>query len=116
MRIEIDLKVHYDSESGKAEVKSIKVTSGPAPFQAEIESAAAAAVAKESLPTPAATHINEARHLAAQLSIDDSHITDAFSRRPAGRVVEVLKWIKKRKATEAIRNPVGLFHTLVAKD
>jgi hypothetical protein len=116
MRFQIDLKIHYDSESGKAEVKSIKVASGPQPFQAAVESARDE-VSRESLPESTAPNIlSEARHLAGQLGIDEIHITDALSRRPQGRVIEVLRWMKKRRAVEAIRNAVGLFHTLVAKD
>lgn len=116
MRFQIDLKIHYDSESGKAEVKSITVGSGPAPFQAAVESIKEG-IGRESLPESTAPAVlTEARHLAAQLGIDELHITDALSRRPQGRVLEVLRWMKKRRAVEAIRNAVGLFHTLVAKD
>jgi hypothetical protein len=116
MRIEIRLKVLYDSETGKAEVKAISVSSGASAFGEEIATAAAAHDA-ESLPIDTGGKcLTEARHLADQLGIDESHVTDAFARRPPGRVVEVLRWMKKRRTTEAIRNAVGLFHTLVARD
>lgn len=116
MRFQIDLKIHYDSESGKAEVKSVKVASGPQPFAQAIESSGEE-MTRESLPqSPPGNVLAEARHLAGLLGIDESHVTDALSRRPQGRVLEVLRWMKKRRTVEAIRNPVGLFHSLVTKD
>lgn len=43
-------------------------------------------------------------------------VEQALKHRPAGRVLEVLKWIRSRRTTTQIRNVSSLFASLVSKD
>lgn len=45
-----------------------------------------------------------------------SDVEQALGTRPAGRVLEVLKWIKARRTTTQIRSVPSLFWSLVSKD
>lgn len=69
-------------------------------------------VASDSRPHPAAA---EARVLAGLLEIRED-VEQALTTRPAGRVLEVLKWIRSRRGTTAIRSVPSLFWSLVARD
>jgi hypothetical protein len=57
----------------------------------------------------------EARILGGMLEIR-SDVEQALGTRPAGRVLEVLKWIRTHRASNKIRSVPSLFWSLVNKD
>lgn len=58
---------------------------------------------------------HESRIIAGLLEIRQD-VEQALTRRPPGRVLEVLKWIRARRSTTNIRSVPALFWSLVSKD
>lgn len=126
MRIRIVTTVVIDTETGEAvskatyQVEGHEAGLGPALAQAAAALTRSTPVAAgddtESL-APSRDHpaAKEARIMGGLLEIRDD-VEKALGMRPAGRVLEVLKWIRQRRGTTQIRSVPSLFWSLVAKD
>jgi hypothetical protein len=54
--------------------------------------------------------------LAHLIGLPREELDMAMAKRPAGRVMEVLEWIRGRKQKETIRNVTAMFWSVVSKD
>jgi hypothetical protein len=126
MRIRIVTTTFIDTETGEASSTSVWKLEGQEQNLGSHIHQAAAALAR--LPTPpvvtqtesleeprAHPAAKEARLLGGLLEIRDD-VEVALGQRPAGRVLEVLKWMRAKRGKETIRNPQSLFWSLVSKD
>jgi hypothetical protein len=126
MRIRIVTTVIIDTETGEAKsqatyrVEGQDAGLGPALAQATAALTRSTPQSEgddtESLAPPRDHPAEkEARLLAGLLEIR-SDVEQALTTRPAGRVLEVLKWIRLRRGTTTIRSVPSLFWSLVNKD
>lgn len=127
MRLRITTTVLIDLATGEAQSKATwQVEGQETGLGAPLAQAAAALTKLASTPptsdspeieTPNRAHpaAKEARTLAGLLEIRED-VEQALGTRPAGRVLEVLKWIRQKKSRETIRSIPSLFWSLVNKD
>lgn len=127
MRLRIVTTVLIDLDTGEAQTKATWQVEGQEGGLGNSLALAAAALSRQTPPPPEAGYpdpsdsprvhpaIKEARVLANLLEIRDD-VEQALTTRPHGRVLEVLKWIRQRRGTTAIRSVPSLFWSLVNKD
>jgi hypothetical protein len=126
MRIRIVTTVVIDTDTGEAQSKATWHVEGEDKGLGPVLHQAAAALTRLT-PQPASDYTEsldeprdhpaakEARLLGGLLEIRDD-VEKALGQRPAGRVLEVLKWIRQRRGTTQIRSVPSLFWSLVSKD
>lgn len=138
MRLRIAVTILIDLTTGEAQSKATwqvegqEIGLGPALAQAT------AALAKLTPPPPAGVASSHEMAVSADVTLGESpprdhpaakearimgglleirsDVEQALGTRPAGRVLEVLKWIKARRNTSNIRSVSSLFWSLVVKD
>src|SRR4051812_15928913 len=126
MRIRIVTTVIIDTTTGEAQSKAVWHVEGEEKGLGSALHQAAAALTRvtpppsESLdPSDSETRdhpaAKEARILGGLLEVRND-VEQALATRPAGRVLEVLKWIRQRRGTTQIRSVPSLFWSLVNKD
>ena len=139
MRLRITTVTVIDLGSGEASSKSSWRVEGPETGLGSALSQAAAAVLRLTPPAPASPALAsdslesidnpdptlkpdrarpEARESLVLAGLLDlrADVEKALDERPAGRVLEVLKWIRKRRSSTTIRDMSSLFWSVVSRD
>jgi hypothetical protein len=127
MRLRIVTTVLIDLATGEAQSKATWQVEGHEEGLGSALAQAAAALTRTTPPSPLPEVLapsdservhpaaKEARILGGLLEIRND-VEQALTTRPAGRVLEVLKWIRQRRSTTQVRNMASLFWSLVNKD
>lgn len=127
MRLRIVTHVLIDVQTGETQAKATFHVEGAETGLGPSLNAAVAALVKTAPPPPPSDYAEplepprdhpaarEARVLGSFLEIRPD-VDQALGNRPAGRVLEVLKWIRQRRSTTNIRSVSSLFWSLVNKD